>query len=419
MAAKLTESQHGRAQEPSVPVSSISLTPHASPHLRALPPLSLYVHIPWCVRKCPYCDFNSHVLKRELPEREYIEALARDLEYSLPRVWGRRVHSVFFGGGTPSLFSASALDELLALIRARLQLDPLAEITLEANPGTLEADKFSAYRSVGINRLSIGVQSFNPKHLRALRRIHDEHEARAAVERARRAFDNFNLDLMYALPEQTLTEAGADLAIALSYSPPHLSAYHLTLEPNTPFQRFPPTLPDEDLAAEIELAMEEALADRGYRHYEISAFAQPGRECRHNVNYWMFGDYLGIGAGAHTKLSFSDRIVREVRYKQPGTYMQKAALGPPVQESHEIPVKELPFEFMLNALRLTSGVRLSLFAERTGLPLHVIQKELAEAERRGLLTRDHERMAPTDLGRRFLNDLLEIFLSAEVEVPNS
>jgi putative oxygen-independent coproporphyrinogen III oxidase len=391
----------------------LSLRVHPSPHFTALPPLALYVHIPWCLRKCPYCDFNSHEVRGELPEREYVEAVVQDLEQALPLVWGRRVCSVFFGGGTPSLLSVAALDTLTSAIRARVALDPRAEITLEANPGTFEAEKFAAFRALGINRLSIGIQSFNPAHLRALGRVHGVLEARRAIEIALERFDNFNLDLMYALPVQTLAEARDDIAQAAAYRPPHLSAYHLTLEPNTLFHRHPPKLPDNDTAADMQLAIEELLDAHGYAHYETSAFARPGFECRHNLNYWSFGDYLGIGAGAHSKLSFPDKVVRQMRYKQPKAYMQKVAEGDAVQEAHEVPAAELPFEFMLNALRLNSGVAASLFAERTGLPLQVIRSELEQAESRGLLERDHQRMAPTRLGQRFLNDLLELFLPAK------
>jgi len=281
--------------------------------LAALPPLSLYVHIPWCVRKCPYCDFNSHEARGELPEQQYVQALMTDLEQALPSIWGRRVHTLFFGGGTPSLLSASALDEILSGIRARVPLDPGAEITLEANPGTFEAGKFAEFRRLGINRLSIGIQSFNPRHLKALGRIHDDHEARRAIEIARTHFDNTNLDLMYGLPEQTLLEAEADLAAAIEFAPRHVSAYHLTIEPNTYFYRYPPPLPDEPLAADMQEMIESLLAEHGYGHYETSAFAQPGCESRHNSNYWLFGDYLGIGAGAHSKISFANRVIRQVR----------------------------------------------------------------------------------------------------------
>ena len=382
--------------------------------LKALPPLSLYVHIPWCVRKCPYCDFNSHEVRGksqgEAPEQDYVQALIADLELALPQIWGRRVYSVFFGGGTPSLFSAHAIEELLAAFRARLNLAADAEITLEANPGTFESAKFRDYRACGVNRLSIGIQSFNPAKLQALGRIHDGDEARRAIGIAQAHFDNINLDLMYALPQQTLHEAEQDIAAAQGFRTTHLSAYHLTLEPNTLFHRHPPPLPDSELAADMQDMIEERLAGGGYVNYETSAFAQAGRECRHNLNYWRFGDYLGIGAGAHSKLSFPDRILRQMRYKQPREYLQKTAAGAPVQEEHALSPKDLGFEFMMNALRLADGFEVGLFAERTGLALTAVERPLQEAMQRGLITRDHARIAPTKRGQRFLNDLLQLFL---------
>jgi len=386
------------------------LTPHPSPHFKALPPLSLYIHIPWCVRKCPYCDFNSHEAREPIPEQRYVDALIADLEAALPLIWGRKIYTVFFGGGTPSVFSAESIEQILAAVRARVPLSVDAEITLEANPGTFEADKFRAFRAAGVNRLSIGIQSFNHAHLKALGRIHDDTEARAAIEIARANFDNFNLDLMYGLPQQTPAEALADIETALGFSPPHLSAYHLTLEPNTYFHRYPPALPDDDATAQMQDAIEARLAAAGYRHYETSAFALPGRQARHNMNYWTFADYLGIGAGAHSKISLPDRIARQVRFKQPRQYMESAAAGAAIQEQHDIGGDETGFEFMMNALRLTGGFPLVLFEERAGVPLTAVLKQLDEAERRGLIERDHQRVAPTALGRRFLNDLLQIFL---------
>ena len=386
---------------------------------RVLPPLALYIHIPWCVRKCPYCDFNSHEARAGVPEQEYIAALTADLEQALPLVWGRRVGSVFFGGGTPSLFSAQGIDAILATVRARLPLASDAEITLEANPGTFEAEKFRQFRASGINRLSVGIQSFNSSHLKALGRIHDENEARRAIEMAHKNFDNFNLDLMYGLPQQTVADACADIEAAISFAPPHLSAYHLTLEPNTYFYRFPPRLPDDDATAEMQSAIEALLAARGYEHYETSAFAKPNARSRHNLNYWTFGDYLGIGAGAHSKLSFPDRIVRQMRYKQPKQYMQSATGDGAIQQEQEVSVSEVGFEFMMNALRLTEGFDAGSFAERAGVPLNMVLKELDEAEQRGLITRDHLRIAPTLLGQRFLNDLLQIFLGEPVDVGHS
>jgi len=299
----------------------------AGPRFAALPPLALYVHVPWCLKKCPYCDFNSHEARGDVPEERYVGALVADLEFALPSIWGRKVVSVFIGGGTPSLFSAAAVDTLLAAIRARVPLIPDAEVTLEANPGTFERARFAGFFGAGVNRLSLGIQSFDPKQLAAIGRVHDAIEARRAAEAALSIFSNVNFDLMYALPEQSVAEAEADVAAALAFSPPHLSLYHLTLEPNTLFHRYPPSLPDDETAADIEDAVHAKLGAAGYRHYETSAYARPGRECRHNVNYWRFGDYLGIGAGAHSKLSFADRIVRQVRYRQPRQYMDETDAG--------------------------------------------------------------------------------------------
>ncbi|MFZ5522906.1 MAG: radical SAM family heme chaperone HemW [Pseudomonadota bacterium] len=395
-------------------------------NLQALPPLSLYIHIPWCARKCPYCDFNSHEVRtpsplqgvgrgegriHELLEQQYVAALIHDLELALPLIWGRKVYTVFFGGGTPSLLSGESIAEILRQVRMLLPLDINAEITLEANPGTAEAGRFAAYREAGVNRLSMGIQSFNDTHLRALGRVHSADEARRAIEIAQQHFENINLDLMYALPNQTLDEALQDVRGALAFSPQHLSCYHLTLEPNTLFHRNPPALPDDEASSDMQQRIEEMLAAQGYQHYETSAFALPKRRARHNLNYWMFGDYLGIGAGAHSKLSFPGKIIRQARYKQPQAYMQQVALAAPVQTENTVRSGELPFEFMMNALRLNGGFDSALFQERTSLPLLTIRSELAAAEKRGLLFRDHQRIAPTPLGQRFLNDLLEIFLN--------
>ena len=378
-------------------------------------PLSLYVHVPWCVQKCPYCDFNSHGLRGELPEAEYVAALIADLEAALPLVWGRRVVSVFFGGGTPSLLSGEAVDTLLAAIRARLPLVYGAEITLEANPGTAESGKFAAFRAAGVNRLSLGIQSFNPAHLKALGRIHDAQEACRAIELAARHFDSFNLDLMYGLPQQTMTQALADLEQALTFAPSHLSCYQLTLEPNTAFAAAPPALPDPDRCADMQEAIEARLADAGYTHYETSAFAQPGKQCRHNRNYWTFGDYLGIGAGAHSKLTVPTpdgrRILRQMRWKLPKQYLAQVAAGRPIQDEFDVAAEELPFEFMMNALRLNQGFETTLFAERTGLPLEGIENTLRQAEQDGLIERTPGCIAPTRHGQRFLNRLLERFLA--------
>ncbi|WP_373279719.1 radical SAM family heme chaperone HemW [Chitinimonas arctica] len=378
--------------------------------LNALPPLSLYIHFPWCVRKCPYCDFNSHESKGGFDEAAYIAALLTDLEQGLPLIWGRPIHTIFMGGGTPSLFSAEAMDSLLAGIRARTKLLPDAEITLEANPGTVEADKFRGYRAAGINRLSIGIQSFNPEHLAAIGRIHDGEEARRAAALAGEVFDTFNLDLMFALPGQSIEQALADVETALSFSPTHLSCYHLTLEPNTYFYRYPPALPDDDTAADMHDAIEARLAAAGFVHYETSAFARPGHQARHNLNYWQFGDYLGIGAGAHGKLSFHDRIVRQARYKQPAAYLKAVADGNAVQTEETVGHDDLPFEFMLNALRLTEGVPTAFYSERTGLPLATVAARLEAAVKAGLLEADPMRLAPSLLGQRYLNRLQTLFL---------
>jgi oxygen-independent coproporphyrinogen-3 oxidase len=372
----------------------------------ALPPLALYAHLPWCVRKCPYCDFNSHERADALPEREYVDALVADLEGLLPSVWGRRLRTIFIGGGTPSLFSPESIDRLLAAVRARLPLEPDAEVTLEANPGTAEAGRFRGYRAAGVNRLSLGIQSFSDEKLRALGRIHSADEARRAIEMAQAAFDNVNLDVMYGLPGQTLAEARADAAEGLRSGTTHFSAYQLTLEPNTVFYSKPPQLPEHDASADMQLAVEELAAAAGFEHYETSAFARPGRRCRHNLNYWEFGDYLGIGAGAHGKLSFADRVTRHEQAKQPREYMASAGT---VHEKVIAP-RELPFEFMLNALRLVEGVPAGMFAERTGLPGATILRKLQVARDKGLLEEDALRIRPTRRGRLFLNELLQLFL---------
>ena len=406
--------------------------------LSALPPLSLYVHLPWCLKKCPYCDFNSHELMAprtpaasaprggvsglgrpgagspgELPEQRYIDALMADLEASLPLVWGRTVHSIFIGGGTPSLFSPQSIDRLIGDIRARLRLEPDCEITLEANPGTFEKDRFRAFRSAGVTRLSIGVQSFDDQHLKALGRVHDRAQAIAAVEEAAQAFDTFNLDIMYALPDQTLGNLEADMRQALAFAPPHISIYHLTVEPNTFFAKHPPVLPEEDDAYAMLDRITEMTAAAGMDRYEVSAYAKPGHRCAHNLNYWQFGDYLGIGAGAHSKLSFAHCVVRQVRFRDPKLYMDKALAGTPVAQDTEVARAELPFEFMLNALRLREGFKLQDFSEKTGLPLTAIQAGLDEAERKGLITRDFVQVKPTERGFDFLNDLQLLFLESQ------
>ena len=381
--------------------------------LAALPPLSLYVHLPWCIKKCPYCDFNSHEMKRdEMPEQRYLDALMADLEAALPLVWGRTIHSIFIGGGTPSLFSPQAIDRLLGDIRARLRLEADCEITLEANPGTFEKDRFKAFRSAGVTRLSVGVQSFNNAHLKALGRVHDRAQAIAAVEEAAASFDTFNLDIMYALPGQTLQNVEQDIKTALGLNPPHISIYHLTIEPNTYFAKFPPVVPEQDMAYAMLDRITELTTAAGLERYEVSAYAKPGHRCAHNLNYWQFGDYLGIGAGAHSKLSFAHRIVRQVRYREPRLYMDNALAGQAVAQDEEVSRAELPFEFMLNALRLKSGFELQRFSERTGLALTAIQKGLSDAEHKGLIERDFAVVKPTARGFDFLSDLQAIFLAA-------
>ena len=382
--------------------------------LPGLPPLSLYVHLPWCIKKCPYCDFNSHEWRGPDDARSvqdaYIDALFVDLEASLPLVWGRTVHTIFLGGGTPSLFPPEAIDRLISGLRARLRLSADCEVTLEANPGTFEKDRFRAFRQAGITRLSIGVQSFNDAHLKALGRVHDRGQALAAVNEAAQVFDTFNLDLMYALPGQTLAQLSEDVDTALSFAPPHLSIYHLTIEPNTLFAKHPPALPEDDEAYAMMDRITERTAVAGLGRYEVSAYAKPGHTCAHNLNYWQFGDYLGIGAGAHSKLSFAHRIVRQVRYREPQLYMKQALQGEPVTQSEDVGREDLPFEFMLNALRLQQGFALTDYMERTGLALTSIQKGLKQAEEQGLIGRDWTRVWPTEKGFDFLSDLQALFL---------
>ena len=383
--------------------------------LAALPPLSLYVHLPWCIRKCPYCDFNSHEMRAaELPEQRYLDALMADLEAALPLIWGRTVHSIFIGGGTPSLFSPDAIDRLLGGIRARLRLAADCEITLEANPGTFERDRFRAFRAAGVTRLSVGVQSFNDGFLSALGRVHDRAQALAAVEEAAQAFDTFNLDLMYALPGQTLADLATDLGTALALAPPHLSLYHLTIEPNTVFAKYPPALPDEDSASDMLDLVTDLTGAAGLYRYEVSAYARDGHRCWHNLNYWQFGDYLGLGAGAHSKLSFAHRVVRQVRFREPRLYMDRALAGNALAQNTEVSRAELAFEYMLNALRLKDGFALPQFTERTGLPVTAIAQALEQAERRGLIERDLGRVRPSVRGFDFLNDLQAIFLPPSV-----
>ncbi|MDB5956116.1 radical SAM family heme chaperone HemW [Ramlibacter sp.] len=404
--------------------------------LTALPPLALYIHLPWCLKKCPYCDFNSHELApvtfagsalqvgasglgrsgtgwqpAALPEARYLDALRADLEAALPLVWGREVHSIFLGGGTPSLFSPEAIDRLLSDVRARVKLAADAEITLEANPGTFEKDRFKAFRAAGVTRLSVGVQSFNDAHLKALGRVHDAGQAIAAVEEAAASFETFNIDLMYALPGQTLEQLEADVTQAMALLPPHLSIYHLTIEPNTYFAKFPPVTPPEDLAYAMLDRITEMTTATGMERYEVSAYAKPGHRCWHNWNYWQFGDYLGIGAGAHSKLSFPHRVVRQVRNRDPKLYMENALAGNAIAQDEEVTRADLPFEFMLNALRLADGFALQDFTARTGLPLSTIEQPLRQAQAKGLIERDFARVKPTERGLDFLSDLQALFLA--------
>jgi putative oxygen-independent coproporphyrinogen III oxidase len=383
-------------------------------HLAALPPLSLYIHLPWCLKKCPYCDFNSHEMRDGgLPEQRYVDAIVADLEQALPLIWGRTIHSVFIGGGTPSLFAPETIDRLLGDIRARVRLEANCEITMEANPGTFEKDRFRAYRQAGVSRLSIGVQSFNDDHLKALGRVHDRAQAMAAVEEAAQSFDTFNLDLMYALPGQTMAQVGDDMRTALQFAPPHISIYHLTIESSTYFAKFPPVIPEDDTAYEMLDHITEITGAAGLDRYEVSAYARQGHRCAHNLNYWQFGDYLGLGAGAHGKLSFAHRVVRQVRFREPHLYMERALSGNALALSDEVPRADLPFEFMLNALRLRHGFGLREFTERTGLPITAITSALDEAQAKGLIERDFARVLPTQRGFDFLSDLQALFLSKD------
>ena len=403
-------------------------------NITTLPPLSLYIHLPWCIKKCPYCDFNSHALKSspsahlknsanlnivaldsvssiELVEDRYIDSLIKDLQSSLPLIWGRPVHSVFLGGGTPSLFSPRSIERLISAVRSLVILLPGCEITLEANPGTFERDRFKAFKAAGVTRLSLGVQSFNDEHLKILGRVHDRNQAIAAASEAAEIFDTFNLDLMYALPHQSLDDLSRDLKTAFEFDPPHLSIYHLTIEPNTFFAKYPPQkLPEEDVAYEMLDKIEEYAVKKGLQRYEVSAFAKPNHRCVHNLNYWQFGDYLGIGAGAHSKLTFAHRIVRQIRHKEPLMYMDNAELESPVAKSDEVARLELPFEFMLNLFRLKDGFNLQMYAERTGMPLSSIQAGIDEAFQKGLLERDMMQVKPTSKGFDFLSDLQSLFL---------
>ena len=383
------------------------------PNFTQAVPLSLYVHIPWCVRKCPYCDFNSHAAPEQLPENELVDALLQDLTLALPGIWGRRVETIFFGGGTPSLLSPAAIDRLITGFRTLLPLSPNAEITLEANPGTVDADRFAGFRAAGVNRLSLGIQSLNDASLHALGRIHDRAQAIAAIEAAAKHFDTFNLDLMVGLPQQDTAAALADINQALAFNPPHFSCYQLTLEPHTPFAAAPPAhLPDDDVCAEIQDELEARLAAAGYTHYETSAFALPGHQCRHNLNYWTFGDYLGIGPGAHSKLTNHEGARRQMRYKSPKAYLMAATTGNFIQTDEPILATDLPGEFMMNALRLNEGFGIELFERYTGLPWLIVSRQVDAAIQDGFLewVEPNQHLRPTLQGRRFLNVLLQRFL---------
>jgi oxygen-independent coproporphyrinogen-3 oxidase len=393
-------------------------------NITSLPPLSLYIHLPWCIKKCPYCDFNSHALKageyataehsKGLPaatEDAYINALITDLESSLALIWGRPVHSIFMGGGTPSLFSPESIERLISAVRSRMTLLPGCEITLEANPGTFEQDRFKAFKQAGVTRLSLGVQSFNNESLKSLGRIHDNEQAMNAAAEAAQVFDTFNLDLMYALPNQSIKDLEKDLTVAFGFNPPHLSIYHLSIEPNTYFAKYPPDrLPSEDTAYEMLDVIGEFAHSRGLERYEVSAFAKQGHRCIHNLNYWQYGDYLGIGAGAHSKITFAHRILRQIRHKEPLLYMTSASQSKPVAKFEEVARADVPFEFMLNLTRLREGFNLQMYSERTGMPVSSIEGKIELAVEKGLLERDMQQVRPTLKGFDFLSDLQSLFL---------
>jgi putative oxygen-independent coproporphyrinogen III oxidase len=388
--------------------------------LNPLPPLALYVHVPWCVSKCPYCDFNSHALQTSLPEDQYVDALIRDLEQELPRVWGRRLSTIYLGGGTPSLMSPISIKRLISRIHALLACAPGLEITLEANPGTIGAKQLAGFRDAGINRISIGIQSFEQEKLKSLGRIHDHHQARSALPAAREAgFDNINLDLMFGLPGQSIGDALTDLKTAIDLGPAHLSLYQLTVEPNTLFYTKPPELPDDDTIWEMQQQLHDCLDSHGYDHYEVSAFCKPEEYCQHNINYWQFGDYLGIGAGAHGKISEPDRITRIWKLKQPKAYMEHAGTILATGGERTLDNNDLAFEFMLNALRLNQGFSPALFQERTGLQLNIVESSLQQAEQKGLITWSHKQIQATKLGQQYLNNLIQLFISDDARHPVS
>lgn len=379
--------------------------------LKELPPLSLYIHIPWCVRKCPYCDFNSHAVKDNIPEDKYIDCLIKDAESVLPLIWGRTIQSIFIGGGTPSLFSGHAIDKLLVQLRMRFSISPYAEITLEANPGTVEQIYIGEYADAGVNRISLGVQSFNDKYLKKLGRIHSTDETEHAIRNITDHFNNFNLDIMYGLPDQTIVEASHDIKTAISFSPTHISAYNLTIEPNTEFaKKTPKNIPDDDVCYQMQDNIINLLHEHDYHRYEISAYAKDKYHSRHNTNYWQFGDYIGIGAGAHSKLSFHDKIIRQMRHKHPSEYMQKVPTNSQIQSTLNISAEELPFEFMMNALRLTNGFSTTLFNQTTGVQFNQIIAKILKAQQEGYISLEINHLKPTQKGSDFLNNLLEIFM---------
>jgi oxygen-independent coproporphyrinogen-3 oxidase len=379
-------------------------------------PLSLYIHIPWCIKKCPYCDFNSHQITDDLPEKAYVQALLKDLESELPAIWGRRLTSVFIGGGTPSVFSAEAIDQLLSGLRSLLPMRPAIEITMEANPSTFEQARFDAYREIGINRLSIGIQSFNADHLSALGRIHNGEEAARAAKIAKKAgFDNVNLDLMFGLPQQNSAQAVADLQQAIACETTHISWYQLTLEPNTLFHYSPPVLPNDDILWEMQSQGQALLKQAGFAQYEVSAYANSkiaqDKRCQHNLNYWQFGDYVGIGAGAHGKITTPDgRIQRYSKYRQPKRYMEEANKQTARSSTHRLKTTDIPFEFMLNALRLKQGIEPQLFEERTHLPYELLEKKLEKAQQMGLIVVNKQQIKTTTKGWDFLNNTIEVFI---------
>ncbi len=375
------------------------------------PPLSLYIHIPWCIRKCPYCDFNSHKSPQNLPQESYIKALEADLEKALPLIWGRSIRSVFIGGGTPSLFDGDKINQILTIVRKLTHLSPIAEITLEANPGTVDSSHIKDYAKSGVNRISIGVQSFNNSHLKSLGRVHDSDKAATAINIAKQHIDNINIDLMYGLPNQNLDELYEDIEMALSFKPNHISYYNLTIEPNTIFaSQTPDNLPDNDLCYQMQDIIQKKLTQNHYYQYEVSAYARNSFQCSHNLNYWLFGDYLGIGAGAHSKLTMQNKIIRQVRQKHPQTYMDNTINNKHIIEEKTISHSETPFEFALNSFRLTDGFLISSFGETTGLPLSIIMPKLLKASDLGFLELSHNRVTTTLKGKNFLNDLLMLFL---------